>query len=234
MNLPPLVLIPGLNCTAKLFAPQIEILGRLMPIFLPDHARDTSMETIAARVLAEAPPQFALGGLSMGGYIAFEILRQAQERVTRVAFLDTNAIADAPERVSLRRAQVAEAKAGRFREIVEQLYPLYVHPARYEDETLRDQFLAMCEATGPDGFARQIEAIIGRPDSRPFLKDIRVPATVIVGAEDQATPVAQAREIARSVRGASLHIVPHCGHLSTLEAPRTVTALLASFLTAPE
>lgn len=234
MNLPPLVLIPGLNCTAKLFAPQIESLGRLMPVFVPDHTRDASMVAIAARVLAEAPPRFALAGLSMGGYIAFEILRQAQDRVMRLVLLDTNAVADQPERAVIRRGQVAEAKAGRFREVGEQLYPLYVHPARLEDRALRDQFLAMCEATGADGFERQIEAIIGRKDSLLFLRDIRVPTTVIVGADDQATPVSQAREITEGIPGASLHVVPHCGHLSTLEAPMTVTALMRSFLTARE
>jgi pimeloyl-ACP methyl ester carboxylesterase len=227
-----LVLVPGLNCTGRLFADQIEALGRGRPVLVADNASDDSMGAMAQRLLAAAPERFALAGLSMGGFVAFEVLRRAPERVTRVALLDTTARPDSPDRAAMRAEQVARARAGRFEEVIEEGFHAAVHPARHEDEALRRVRRDMGLATGVEGFARQIAAMSARADSRPDLARIGVPTLVLCGEEDELTPLRLSREIAEGIAGARLEVVPHCGHLSTLEKPATVTKLLADWLAA--
>jgi len=228
----PTVLIPGLACSARLYAGQIAALWRHGPVMVADHTRQDSMAAIAASILAEAPPRFALAGLSMGGYVSFEILRQAPGRVARLALLDTQATPDAPEASERRRAQIALARQGRMREVVDQLFPNLVHPARVDDRTLLELNYRMAEEVGLEGFVRQQTAIIGRPDSRPDLPRIACPTLVLVGDGDRITPEAKAREMAEAIDGAQLVVIPASGHLSTLEQPEMVTAALEAWAAA--
>src|ERR1700751_1544060 len=163
----PIVPSPGLTCSARLYADQIPALWRFGPVTVAAHTRDDSMTAIARGILAVAPPRFALAGLSMGGYIAFEIMRQAPERVAKLALLDTGARADMPEMTERRHALMTMAKDGRYGEIPDLAFPLYVHRARRGDEGLKRVVRAMAEETGLEGFLRQQQAIISRPDSRP-------------------------------------------------------------------
>jgi pimeloyl-ACP methyl ester carboxylesterase len=226
----PVVLVPGLNCSARLYAEQIPALWQFGPVTVADHRRDDSMAAIARRILAAAPPRFALAGLSMGGYVAFEILRQAAARVTKLALLDTGAGAEAPERTAQRKPLIALAKQGRFAEITEDQFPLLVHRSRHGDASLKAAVRAMNEETGPEAYCRQQHAIMGRPDSRPGFAAISCPTLVLVGDEDQLTPPALAREMADGIHGARLVVVPECGHLSTMERPQAVTAALLDWM----
>jgi pimeloyl-ACP methyl ester carboxylesterase len=225
-----LLLIPGLLCTAELYAPQIAALGSQARVHVANHAAAASMSAIAATILAAAPAKFALCGLSMGGYLALEIMRQAPERVTRLALLDTNAKVDTPERVQVRRAQVATAEKEGFGPGLKTLVPLLIHPRRMTDAALVSTIERMALQTGVTHFARQQAAIAGRADSRSGLGAIKVPTLVLVGREDILTPVADAEEIARGIAGSKLVIVEDCGHLSTLEQPAGVTAALREWL----
>jgi pimeloyl-ACP methyl ester carboxylesterase len=227
-----LVLVPGLNCTPALFAAQIAALGSDCDILLADNSRDETMAGIARRLLAAAQGRFALAGLSMGGYIALEAMHQAPERVTRLALLDTNAVADGPERREARAKQIALAGEGRFREVVDEMWPRMVHPDRLSDQELRRIYDQMAEETGPEAFVRQLRSIMGRRDSRPMLPSIRVPTLVLVGDEDRLTPPEQSREMAALIPGARLVVVPGSGHLSTLERPDEVGAALRDWLAA--
>lgn len=228
--LEPLVLLPGLNCTAALYGPQWPALAPGRPILVADHARDESLGAIATRLLADAPERFALCGLSMGGYIAFEIMRRAPERVTRLALLDTSAKPATPETNVPREQMIALAEKGAFDNVTTLLWQRLVAPDRLTDEPLRLLVRQMAEEIGPEGFIRQQRAIMGRPDSRLGLSAIAVPTLVLVGEEDLITPVAEAKEIADGIGApARLVVMPGCGHLSTLEAPEAVTReLLAS------
>jgi pimeloyl-ACP methyl ester carboxylesterase len=226
----PVVLIPGLLDSARLYAAQIPELWRRGPVMVADHTRDDSMGAIARRILANAPPRFALAGLSMGGYICFEILRQAPARVARLALLDTSARADTPEATAMRHTQMALASAGRLAEVVEQQLVRMIHPLHRDDRELREINRLMAEEVGPEGFIRQQTAIMGRPDSRPSLAAIGCPTLVLVGEQDQLTPPERAVEMAQGIRGAQLVTVPECGHLSTLERPREVTRALLDWL----
>jgi pimeloyl-ACP methyl ester carboxylesterase len=226
----PIVLIPGLTCTARLYAAQIPALWQYGPVTVADHRRDDSMAAIAQRILATAPPRFALAGLSMGGYIAFEIIRQARERVVKLALLDTGARSDTPEQTERRKIVIGLAKTGRYSEVPDIAFPVYVHRDRHNDSALKAVVRRMAEETGVEAFLRQQQAIIGRPDSRPGLSSITCPTLVLVGDGDEATPPDLAREIAAGIAGSRLVVIPDSGHLSTLERPDAVTNALVEWI----
>ncbi len=225
----PVVLIPGLLLDWRLYAPQLPALWP-QGVLLAHHAGEDSMAAIAHRILAAAPPRFALAGLSMGGYLAFEILRQAPQRVARVAFLDTTAQADTPEITAARRAQMQLAAGGGLAQVVEALIPRLIHPQHQGDAALTGLIRDMGRAVGVRGYLNQQAAIIGRPDSRALLGSIRCPALVVVGDHDQLTPPERAAEIAQGIPRARLVVIAGCGHLSTLECPEAVTSALRAWL----
>jgi pimeloyl-ACP methyl ester carboxylesterase len=225
-----LVLIPGLACTSRLFEPQIASLSAERTILVADHTRDDSIPAIAARLLRETPDRFALAGLSMGGYIAMEVMRQAPERVARLALLDTSARPDSVEASQDRERLIALAEAGRFQDIHSKLWPRLVHPDRQADEGLQDIVIGMMRETGAEAYSRQQRAIMARVDSRPLLPGIEIPTLVLVGEGDAITPPEIAREMAEMIEWASLVVVPESGHLSTLEQPERVTQALRLWL----
>jgi pimeloyl-ACP methyl ester carboxylesterase len=228
----PVMLVPGLLLNPRMYCEQIARLWRIGPVTVADHTRDESVAAIARRLLGSAPPRFALAGLSMGGYIALEVLRQAPERVVKVALLDTTARPDTPEQSEQRRALMELARRASLVEVNDRLFPRLVHARRSRDGALRKLFDLMAEEVGVPAFVRQQTALIGRPDSRPSLGAIRCPTLVIVGDGDQLTPPDRAQEIAAAIPGARLVVVPDCGHVSTVEQPDAVTQALLEFLQA--
>ena len=226
----PVILVPGLLCSARLYAPQIAALWPYGQVTIADHRRDASMTAIAARILANAPPRFALAGLSMGGYIAFAMLRLAPERIAKLALLDTSARPDTLEQSAAREKFISMAQEGRLDEVVETLAPRFLHRNRAQDPALRELVRDMASDTGADAFVLQQKAIMSRPDARPLLASIRCPTVVLVGDGDQLTPPDLAREISAGIHEARLVVVPDCGHLSTVERPTAVNAALAEWL----
>jgi pimeloyl-ACP methyl ester carboxylesterase len=226
-----LVLIPGLNCTGALFAPQIAVLEARHAIQIADHASDESIEAIARRLLAQAPERFSLAGLSMGGYVALEVMRQAPSRVSRLALLDTSARPDTDEARDVRRRLIDLARSDRFQEVLPVLWQRLVAPERLSNEDLRATVAQMAAATGPDAFIRQQTAIMARRDQRDLLPSIECPTLVLVGEHDLITPPDLSREMAEAIEWASLVVVPTAGHLSTLERPGAVLEALEAWLT---
>src|SRR5664280_2131852 len=155
----PLVLMPGLTCTARLYGPQIAALWPFGQLAVADHRRDADMAAIAARILKDAPPRFALAGLSMGGYIAFAMLRLAPERIAKLALLDTSARPDTPEGKAGREKFIAMAQAGKLNDVVETLAPKFLHRNHAKDEGLKQIVRDMAAETGVDAFVRQQRAI---------------------------------------------------------------------------
>ncbi len=225
-----LVLVPGLGCTADLFSGQINALRGDVAISVADHTRHDTIGAISREILAAAPDRFALCGLSMGGYIAFEVMRQAAGRIERLALLDTTALPDGPGQTERRLRLIALAQSGEFHAVRDILWPLFVHPARHGDMALQRAVFKMLDDTGPEIFVRQQKAIISRPDSRSSLAAIRCPALVLAGDEDALTPVSAAQTIADGIAGSNLVIVPECGHLSAMERPDAVTEALRTWL----
>lgn len=226
----PIVLVPGLNCSARLYAEQIPALWRFGPVVVADHIRDDSIAAIARRILAAAPPLFALAGLSMGGYIAFEIMRRAPQRVAKLALMDTGARPETAEQTARREAPMALARAGNLIRVADDSFVFFVHPDRHTDVALRDAVRAMAEDVGAPAYLRQQQAIMARPDSRPGLSAIACPTLILVGAQDRGTPPELAQEIAAGIADSRLVVVPDCGHLSTIERPEAVTEALVEWM----
>ena len=224
-----LILLPGLLNDARLWQRQCADLADLARVEVMLTSTQQSIAALADEVLARAPAKFCLAGLSMGGYVSMEILRRAPERVERVAFVSTTARPDVPEQTERRRALMELAQGGGFDRILPTVLASMVPPSHAQGP-VADLFHAMARSVGVEGFLRQQNAIIGRIDSRPGLGDIRCPALVVVGTEDNLTPPDRAEEMAVLVPGAKLVKISDCGHLSAIEQPQAVSAALSMWL----
>ena len=199
-------------------------------MMVASHIRDDNMGAIARRILAQAPPRFALAGHSMGGYIAFEMMRQAPERIMKLALINTQARPDTPEATARRRGQIARAQTGEYHAVLDELFPGFVHPSRRDDASLRQLVHEMGDDIGADAFVRQQNAIIGRADSRPTLARITCPTLVLTGDEDNTISNSLSVEMADSIRAAKLRILPDCGHLPQVEQPQATAEAMVEWL----
>ena len=229
-----LVLLPGLLNTRRLFERQIADLADLADLadaIVPELWHHESIGAMAQATLDAAPERFALGGFSMGGYVCFEILRRAPQRVERLALMDTQATPDTPEATARRRGFIEQTGLGRFHGVQPSLLPQIVHRDRVNDPSVIGPIVEMAAEVGADGFCREQTAMIGRPDSRPLLVDIKVPTLVLVGRQDIATPLVRAEEMAADIGHSQLVVIEKCGHMAPLEKPAEVTAALRRWLT---
>ncbi|MGL4634700.1 MAG: alpha/beta fold hydrolase [Beijerinckiaceae bacterium] len=225
-----IVFIPGLNCTAALFAPQIKALSAHARCHVADHSTYDNLELIAGSILAKAPANFALVGLSMGGYVAFEMIRQQPHRISKVALLDTRATMDSPEAREMREKTIQLASTGQFEKLHGILWQRLVHPDRLTDSVLQEVVVQMMRDTGAERFVKQQTAVMNRIDYAAMLDMVRVPTLVVTGAQDVITPPEMGRELAAGIAGSQYVEIPDCGHLSTLEKPDKVTDILSKFL----
>lgn len=231
MNRTPLLLLPGLLCDAGLWAHQIETLADLADISVADLTRDDTIEAVASRTLDQAPAgTFALAALSMGGYVAQEMLRQAPERISRLALLDTSALPDSDDQRQRRTGFIGQAMEGKFRGVTSRLLPFLIHPDRLEDGDLTETIMKMAENIGREAFVRQQHTIMSRRDGFDVLARVSCPTVVICGRQDAITPPEQHRAMAAAVPGAALVIIEDCGHLAPLEQPHAVSAALRYWL----
>ncbi len=229
----PLVLLPGVLLRDDLWTEQKRLLADAAdPVVYNDHGSHDDMAAIARAILAKAPRQFALAGLSMGGYVAMEIMAQAPDRVLKLALLDTHARPDTDTVKVLRQQRIDLSQRGKFVGLSRKLFKEWVHPDRAEDETLRNRVAAMAQATGRDGFVNQYAALMNRPDRRDDIAGYRLPVMVLCGREDAVTPLELSQEMAGLIPGADLAVIEHCGHLSTMEEPEAVAAALRRWLEA--
>ncbi|WP_119678520.1 alpha/beta fold hydrolase [Indioceanicola profundi] len=228
-----LILLPGLLCDAALWEHQRQYLADIADVHVADLTGGGSIGEFAGNVLSMSPRRFALAGLSMGGYVAMEIMRRAPERVLRLCLLDTTARPDTPEQTERRKALIRVAEGGGFARIMPTMLPNLVHPDHLRDHRISGEAVRMADRVGSEAFVRQQRAIMARPDSRPFLPSISVPTLCIAGREDTLTPPDRAEEMAAAIPGAEVAVVERCGHLSTLEQPEEVTRLMRNWLLRP-
>jgi pimeloyl-ACP methyl ester carboxylesterase len=226
------VFVPGLLCSAEVFAHQAAALWGFGPVMVASTLEGNTVAQVAAAILRDAPPRFALAGISWGGYVCMEMVRQAPGRVIGLALLDTSARPDTPEQSARRRAMLGQAEESKFPAWAEAALGSIAHPSRQADPMLQAINRRMGIAVGLQGFARQTEAAISRPDSRPGLAVIDVPTLVLVGEDDLLTPPEFSEEIASIISGSVLVVVANCGHASTLEQPEQVTEALLAWMRA--
>lgn len=229
----PLVLIPGLMCDARLFGPQIEVFSRDTAVMVAPVTQGERIEEIASDVLSAAPAKFALAGLSMGGIVAMEVLRRAPERVTRVALMDTNCLAETPQIAAAREPQIIKARSGRLEDVMrDEMKPAYLAPGPRRIEVL-NLVMDMAMGLGPEVFVRQSRALQRRRDHQSTLRKIRQPALVLCGEHDALCPVKRHQFMAELIPFAELSIIPDAGHLPTLEQPEATSQALRAWMRQP-
>lgn len=228
----PLVLLPGMMCDARLFAPQITAFSGTRPVMVsPLIGKDVS--EIAQGILAHAPPRFAIAGLSMGGIIAMEVLRQAPARVMRLALLDTNPRSETLQVQAMREPQIAAVQNGDLIRVMrDEMKPNYLTDGPRRAEIL-DLCMKMAAALGPDAFVAQSRSLQTRPDQSETLRKCTVPTLILCGRDDALCPVHRHSLMHDLIPHSALHIVENAGHLPTLEQPTETTVALARWLEAP-
>jgi pimeloyl-ACP methyl ester carboxylesterase len=225
----PLILVPGLACDAALWRP-LDLGATQRPARVADTSVASTISQAARMILASAPDRFALAGLSMGGYIALEILRQAPHRVERLALLDTNAHDDPDTARQRRESQIERALSGDFAGVIDMIVPALLHPDHRARPDIAGTATAMAHRLGATAFVRQQRAIMARRDQGDLLSTIRCPVLILCGADDQLTPPIVHEAMAQDIPGARLEIIPDCGHLATLEQPAAVAAAMRHWL----
>ena len=224
----PLLFLPGMMCDDRLFAPQMAALSHHMPK-CADLSRDDTVQAMATRVLADAPDRFALAGLSMGGIVAMEVVRQSPDRVARLALLDTNPLPEPPEVQAGRGPQIARAQAGELAAMMRDTFiPRYLAAP---DAGIARTCLDMALDLGPEVFARQSLALHDRPDQCDTLRAYKGPALILTGADDRLCPRDRHDLMHRCMPHATYRVIDGAGHLPTLEQPDTTTEALIQWLT---
>lgn len=232
MSTEQLVFLPGLLCNDRLWTDQIAALRDEASCQVADLSQHDSITEMALSVLQSVAGNFSLVGLSMGGYVALEIMRLAPERVMRLALIDTKARPDSDQQRRRRKGLVTLAQTGKFKGVTPHLLPLLVHESRLDDADLISVIYRMAQEVGRNAFLHQQTAILGRSCHLDLLPSLHCPVTIITGQQDQITPPDCAEEMHRSLPNSTLHILESCGHLAPLEKPEAVTQILRAWLAA--
>ncbi|MFD2924802.1 alpha/beta fold hydrolase [Halobacillus naozhouensis] len=231
MSKPPLILLPGTLCDEKLWEHQVEHLSSLTDVSVHMLTEDDSIEDMALTVLKNAPERFSLAGLSLGGIVALEIVKRAPDRVTSLALLDTNPNPPRAEQIEAWGQFIEMAKNGQFKQITKKhLLPGLIRPESQTNKTLVSEILKMADQVGADALIRQMRALINKPDGRTVLTEISCPTLVMVGLEDTVCPLEMHKELASDIPSAKLVTIEQCGHLSSIEQPQAVSAVLQYWL----
>ncbi len=229
----PLVLLPGMMCDARLFAPQINDLSRDTAVMVAPITQGERIEEIASGLLDVLPARFALAGLSMGGIVAMELLRRAPERITRIALMDTNPLAETPQTAAAYEPMIIGARAGRLDEVLRGFMRAdFLAPGPQRLAVLNHVF-EMGRDLGPEVLIRQVRALQRRRDQQATLRKCKVPALILCGAHDRLTSPKRHAFMAELMPSARLEVIADAGHLPTLETPEAVTEALRRWMVQP-
>ncbi|MBD3662768.1 alpha/beta fold hydrolase [Sulfitobacter aestuariivivens] len=229
----PLVLLPGMMCDARLFGPQIAEMSADTAVMAAPITQGERIEEIASGLLDLLPKRFAVAGLSMGGIVAMELLRRAPDRITRLALMDTNPLAETPVVAANREPQIVKARSGRLLEVMrDEMKPNYLAPGPQRSDVL-DLVMDMAETLGPEVFIRQSRALQRRRDQQAVLRKCKAPTLILCGAHDQLCPVKRHTFMAELIPNAELVVLKDAGHLPTLEQPAQTTAALRNWMQQP-
>ena len=225
-----LVAIPGLHGSWVSWIPLATMLQDLIEIRVADAAcNHNSIAAMAGAILEDAPDSFCLAGYSMGGYVALEVMRQAPERVERLALIATSARGPFPDERRRREPERRLVEAGLFHELVDDAIG-GVHPNRADDPPLRRARILGAQVAGSEAILKRSEAVLHRVDSRPNLPAISCPTLVICGADDEICPPDLSKEIADGIEGARLTHLEHCGHFILYEQAAKLADELRAWL----
>lgn len=229
----PLVMIPGLMADARLFLPQMVMLGASRSLQVCVAGRGDTVEQMAELMLPDLPPKFALLGHGLGGDIALDLIRRVPDRVSRVVLMGTDPLAEPPAAAAAREARMVAARTGRLRYAMREEIPL----AALADTPWRDEVMALVEDMalnlGEGVFLRQSKALQRRPDQQKTMRKIRLPALVLAGEADTLVPLRRQEFTANLMPYGKLQVIPDAGHLASLEQPEVVSTAIEGFLSGP-
>ena len=216
-------MIPGTLCDDNLFKYQTEGLKDLVDCHVACNSSASSLNQVAKNILEKQTGSFSVMGLSYGGIIAFELLRQAPERINKLVLMNTNYKEPSEQTRINQQRFIGMAYLGQFKEITSEiLIDAMLHPKNAEKQELRETILNMALNVGIDGFFNQVKAQLGRPDSTKDLQNIKCPTLIITGREDNICPLKLHEDMAEAIPNSTLKVIEECGHLSTLEQPNLV------------
>ncbi len=228
-----LVMLPGMMCDERLFAPQISVLEKDYEIITPKLSAPESIEGMALRILDEInSPRFNLLGLSMGGIVAMNLVGLAPHRVRRLALLDTNHNADSLTRIAIRNRQISDVQDGKLRSVItEEMKPNYLAKSHRNNQVLLNLLIDMAMSLGDEIFITQSIALRDRTDQTLALQNYSGPSLILCGDEDSLCPPDRHNQMAQYLTHSTFRLIKNCGHISTLEQPEAVTAALQKWLT---
>jgi pimeloyl-ACP methyl ester carboxylesterase len=226
----PLLMLPGMMCDARLFSPQIKTLSGERQVTVGDLSKHSTVSELAAEILRQAPQEFDLAGLSMGGIVAMEICAQAPHRVSKLALMDTNPKPEQDEVKQKRAAQMKRVSAGNLRQVIrDDMKPNYLADLPGKQSVL-DICMDMALSLGPEVFERQSKALRDRPDQQQTLRNLDIPVLILCGAEDRLCPIERHELMHDLIPGSQLVVIKKAGHMPTLEQPEKTTESLKSWL----
>jgi 3-oxoadipate enol-lactonase len=239
----PVVLLHAFPLNRMMWEPQIAALFGECRCVVPDlrgfgdspksgpYSMDVMADDVIALLDALQIDRAVVGGLSMGGYVAFDLVRRYRQRVRALLLADTRAPADTAEARQKRDELIALARSGGAAAVAEkQITGLIGKSTREKQPELVDRVRGVMAGESVDGIVGALEAMKARPDSTPLLATIDVPTLVVVGDEDAITPPKEARAMHEQIRGSRLEIIPGAGHLSNIERPAAFNAALSDFV----
>ena len=226
----PLVMIPGMMCDERIFAPQIEELGSKVSVYIADISRHDTISDLAADVLSHAPPKFCLAGHSMGGIVAMEICAQAPKRIEKLALIDTNPLAELEEVKLKREPQISDALSGKLINVIrDEMKPNYLASSENQDIIL-NICMEMALSLGPKVFINQSRALQTRADQQSNIQSINIPVLIMCGSEDKLCTVERHEMMHNMISNSELKIINNAGHIPTLEQPSETTEVLKEWL----
>ena len=226
----PLVFACAHLCNEELFAPQVRAVSDIATCSSVSFRTQSSVEAMAEHLLANAPPRFVLVGLSLGGYVAFEVLRRSRDRVAGLALMDTRADADDSVRTATRLRDIDTVARGGIDALIPELPTRWMHPTSAANPALCTTLANMARDIGAQGQHNQQHAMLARADSFDVLRTVNVPTLILCGRQDMATPLSEHEKMHAAIAHSELYVIEKCGHLSTLEQPEAVNAILRNWL----
>ena len=226
----PLVMIPGMMCDERIFAPQIEELDSKRSVHIADISKHDNISDLAADVLSNAPPKFCLVGHSMGGIVAMEICAQDPKRIEKLVLIDTNPLAELEEVKLKREPQISDALSGKLVNVIrDEMKPNYLASSENQDIIL-NICLEMALSLGPKVFINQSRALQTRADQQSNILSINIPVLIMCGSEDKLCTVERHEMMHNMISNSELKIINNAGHMPTLEQPSETTEVLKEWL----